>query len=330
MKVLHAPTVVSGQSVIVAKALREAGVEADSLQYRRKGPVRYTADIDVDLSFGNPLRRLAKQVETFLGVFNKYDVYHFHFAHTLLPLFLDLPILKLSGKKIVFEYHGSDMRNPFKFVNSFRLPRKVGLLAKQSLVKLASKLFVDAEVVTTPDMLEYVPRAKHMPVAVAVSNQLKPISKDEGDAVIIAHAPTSRAVKGTDYVISAVKKLKEEGLAVELDLIENVAPGEVMQRLSTADIAVDQLLIGWYGLFAVEMMALGKPVVCYVDAGLKKCVSDLPIVNADCNSLADVLRSLIKDERRRGDLGRCGVEFVRKFHDSRAVGERFAEIYRDL
>src|SRR6058998_2007963 len=32
----------------------------------------------------------------------------------------------------------------------------------------------------------------------------------------------------------------------------------------TADLLVDQLLTGWYGAVAVEMMALGKPVVCYL------------------------------------------------------------------
>jgi hypothetical protein len=31
-----------------------------------------------------------------------------------------------------------------------------------------------------------------------------------------------------------------------------------------ADLLVDQLLAGWYGGVAVEFMALGKPVVCYL------------------------------------------------------------------
>ena len=28
---------------------------------------------------------------------------------------------------------------------------------------------------------------------------------------------------------------------------------------------VDQLKIGWYGMFAIESMALAKPVVCFLD-----------------------------------------------------------------
>jgi glycosyltransferase involved in cell wall biosynthesis len=331
MRVLHAPTVVGGQSVVVAKALRKVGVEADSLQYCRKGLARYRADIDVDLNSANFLQRLAKQVETFLRVSNRYDIYHFHFAHTFLPLFLDLPVLKLLGKKIVFEYHGSDMRNPFKFVNSFCLPRKVGLLAKQSLVRLVSELFVDAEIVTTPDMLKYIPSAKHIPVAVEVGgDQPTSTSKGAGGVVTIAHAPTNRVVKGTDYVISAVDELRREGLAVEFDLIEGVAPEEVIRRLRMADIAVDQLLIGWYGIFSVEALMLGKPVVCYINPTLKGCVPDLPIVTANHISLVDVLRSLVRDEKRRRDLGRHGVEFAKRFHDSEVVGERFTKIYRGL
>ena len=36
------------------------------------------------------------------------------------------------------------------------------------------------------------------------------------------------------------------------------------RRYRDADIVVDQLLAGWYGGFAVEAMALGKPVIAYL------------------------------------------------------------------
>jgi len=51
------------------------------------------------------------------GIFNsrKYDVIHIHGAETLIPVF------KLTGKKIVLHYHGSDIRDPNRSKNKIRI-----------------------------------------------------------------------------------------------------------------------------------------------------------------------------------------------------------------
>lgn len=53
--------------------------------------------------------------------------------------------------------------------------------------------------------------------------------------------------------------------------MENIPHDKVHELYEKTDLAVDELLVGWYGAFAVEMMALGKPVVCYIrEEELKK------------------------------------------------------------
>ena len=89
---------------------------------------------------------------------------------------------------------------------------------------------------------------------------------------------------------------------------------------------VDQVLIGWYGGLAVELMALGRPVVCAVDeptarqyapAGL---VDDLPLVRATPSDLADVLRSLLTERRDEyPELARRARAFVERWHDPAAI-----------
>ena len=61
---------------------------------------------------------------------------------------------------------------------------------------------------------------------------------------------------------------------------------EARKRYETADILIDQLLAGWYGGLAVELMALGKPVICYIREDDLKYIpkemrDELPIINAN-------------------------------------------------
>ena len=55
-----------------------------------------------------------------------------------------------------------------------------------------------------------------------------------------------------------------EGLDADLELVEGLHHDEAFERYRDADIVVDQLNAGWYGLFAIEAMALGKPVVTFL------------------------------------------------------------------
>ena len=55
-----------------------------------------------------------------------------------------------------------------------------------------------------------------------------------------------------------------EQLPVELDIVEGVPHDEARERYARADIVVDQLNAGWHGVFALESMALGKPVVTHL------------------------------------------------------------------
>ena len=75
----------------------------------------------------------------------------------------------------------------------------------------------------------------------------------------VAHAALSRRRKGTAEIVAACDEL-----GVELDVIEDVRHDEVGPRLAQADLVVDQLNSGWYGLFAIEAMAHGKPVAGFV------------------------------------------------------------------
>lgn len=244
MKVLHAPVVIANQSVILAKALRNLGVEAISLQYY-KPPLKYTADININVGRKrNFIKWFFTQLVNFSRFYNSYDIYHFHYGETLLPFFLDLPILKIFGKKIVFEYHGADIKPPFSYKVPFNFLTKIYLSVNQQMIKIMAKLFANAEIVTTPDLLDNAPGAVFIPVALQDSLSHN-IPKEKNEKVVIVHAPTNRVKKGTSYIIEQIEKLQNRGFNIEFSLVEGLSEEKAKQRYERADIAIDQILIGW-------------------------------------------------------------------------------------
>ena len=142
----------------------------------------------------------------------------------------------------------------------------------------------------------------------------------------VAHAALSRRRKGTETIVAACDELR-----LELDVIENVRHDEVGPRIAAADIVVDQLNSGWYGLFAIEAMAYGKPVVGFIhDEAARRTAEafgvELPIVRTTKERLTADLRGL-SDLHTLGDAGRAYVERV---HDADAMADRLIAIYSRL
>ena len=154
----------------------------------------------------------------------------------------------------------------------------------------------------------------------------RPGRRESGDRVRIVHAPNHRELKGTTYLIDAVAQLEREGLPVELVLVEGRTGGDARRIYEEADIVADQFLIGAYALFAIEGMALGKPVVCYLNPKLRAFHpewDECPIVSANPDSLVSALRDLVADPTRRAELGDRGVSYVDKYHSLASAGTRW-------
>jgi glycosyltransferase involved in cell wall biosynthesis len=99
---------------------------------------------------------------------------------------------------------------------------------------------------------------------------------------------------------------------------------------------VDQLLAGWYGGLAVEVMALGKPVVAYLRcedlAFLPESMrAELPIVSAEPATIYAVLKRLLGEDA--GQLARLGERsraYVEHWHDPRSIAARLKADYEGV
>src|SRR5439155_12423695 len=141
------------------------------------------------------------------------------------------------------------------------------------------------------------------------------------------HAPSNRERKGTRFVIEAC-----EQLPVELDIVEGVPHDVARERYTRADIVVDQLNAGWHGVFALESMALGKPVVTYLKPDVVERSAEgygirLPIVAATQETLAEALRPLAEQPGLRREVGGASRAYVEQVHDIDRVADRLLDLY---
>ncbi|MDQ3323417.1 MAG: hypothetical protein M3525_13450, partial [Acidobacteriota bacterium] len=82
---------------------------------------------------------------------------------------------------------------------------------------------------------------------------------------------------------------------------------------------------------AVEAMAFGKPVVCYINPVTgKDYPNDLPIFNANPDNITERLEVFVKDATLRHELGKKGRVYVEKYHDDKKIARELVETYREV
>jgi glycosyltransferase involved in cell wall biosynthesis len=291
------------------QALRREGVDARLVVFNTH-PAHPEADENLHLPAGPMWRRQALQLRAFARLLPRTDVFHFYFGLTLVARRLQFPVLRATGTKSVHHFVGSDIRG--------KTPEQ-----------LAYARAADARIVGSYDAIRWVPDAEVVPPGIDL-DAIDPAPPRADGPVRVAHAALSRRRKGTDAIVAACAEL-----GVELDVIEDVRHDEVGPRVARADIVVDQLNSGWYGLFAIEAMAHGKPVVGYIHEEAARRTADafgveLPIVRTSKDSLAPDLRPLVDSDDLRRELGNASRLYAERVHDAGAMAARLLDIYSRL
>jgi glycosyltransferase involved in cell wall biosynthesis len=308
LRVVHCPVNTAGIPWQHVQALRRRGVDATLVVFERYA-LHPEADWSLDRR-GGLARRQLTQWRALLKLLPRTDVFHFYFGLTLVPKSLQFPILRATGKRSLFHYLGSDIRG--------KRPEE-----------LAYGRRADAQVVGSYDAQRWVPEAEVIPPGIDVA-RIEPTPPSDRARPLIVHAPSSRRRKGTEHVIAACERLD-----ADLELVEGLHHDEAFERYRAADIVIDQLNAGWYGVFAIEAMALGKPVVTYLrDEPVRRTEEALgvriPIVSAAKDELAERLRPLVASAAERRRVGAESRAYVERVHDLERVTDRLLELYARL
>jgi hypothetical protein len=332
LRILHAPSNVAGQAGDVVAALRRLGHDAELWETTEEAFGR-----PADRIFGRDLdaKGAVSLVEEAAA---RFDVLHFHFARTLvprgfaeLPPFWDLPVYRALGRRVFFTFHGSDIRieRIYREVSPWaaRVPPSPGAddeRIEQSIRVM--RTYADRMFVTSVNYLDYVPDATYLPRVIDLAAWPEiPVAQRERPVVV--HAPTRRERKGTDQILADLAALQVDGLDFELRLLEGLPHETVRQELAAADVVVDNIVAGAYGIVSLEAMACGKVTLANLSDAVRRAHPDTPVVHVDPPSFRDTMRRLLGDQAERTAIAVRGRPFVAAVHSADRVAEELTAAY---
>jgi hypothetical protein len=261
---------------------------------------------------------------------------------------IDAPIYKYLGKRIIVTYQGCDIR----LCEMCPVRKKIGKYDKCKNVpsgmtyaeydKNKMKLYniwlqyADAILGITPDLCRvdgvvYSPHAKYLPT---INTKRKRNIKDSGrEKYLIAHM-FKKHHKGSEFIEKELDRLcSNYPNKVEYIKIGGLSWRACLETLSSCDLLIDQVLLGWYGGISVEAALLGTLPLAYIDKDILQYVpkdmrKDLPVLGLeDKEDLYSTLVNLIHDEDfLTRESARCRTS-ANRWHDARNVSRQIIERY---
>jgi hypothetical protein len=360
LRILHCPALVGGNPPALSRAQRALGARSWCVTLD-PNPFGYTVDEDLHAGRGR-LRREFARWKLLLRALREFDVIHYNFGRTLAPVRarvgakgITAPLAALynllyaapfescdarwaqqRGKVVAVTFQGDDARqgevarrDPAHFVHEVERDYYTAESDRNARRRIADfDRHADLIYALNPDLLAVLPaRTMFQAYASVDVAEWWPESRSSDTTARpkVVHAPSHRGVKGTRHVIDAVRRLQGAGVDFEFVLVENLPNAEARRLYATADLAIDQLLAGFYGGLAVELMALEVPVICHLkDQDMQRLPAamrqEAPLIKATPATIEAVLREWLV--ARRGELralGRRSREFVARWHNPREI-----------
>lgn len=256
--------------------------------------------------------------------------------------FLELPLLRMLGKRIIVVYLGSDARPPYlsgkhlddsaEAFDPARIAAETRMLRRMmARVERHASVIVNhtgtAQFSTRP-FVRYSHVGMPMPTATA---GLPGRSTSDGPLRIL-HAPSRPIAKGTLRVREAVARLRAEGIAVELVELSGVPNSEVLRQLASCDVVVDELYSDLpLATFGAEAASFAKPAIVgslYVErfAADNPGTGPAPTIFIHPDDLEVALRRLVTDEEWRIAEGGRAHTFLRARCTPRDVAARYLRL----
>ena len=307
--------------------------------------------------FPRLLKLFVARIGCMLWVMGRFRVLYTNFAGgPLAPMVIlgtiEPWLLRLAGVRTVMLPFGGDVHVPerlanltfryaldFDYPQSFmradRVRRNVRRWSREADCVLAGCDWVDCldhcDILCyshfTIDSAQWDAPAQQLPEAFSAQRPLR-----------ILHAPNHRAIKGSDAFIAAVAQLQSKGCHIELVLMERKSNDTVRGAIESVDVVADQLVIGWYAMFAIEGMAMRRAVICNIREDLVAMhqaagtapPDGFPFVQATCATVVDAIESLYRDPQLVTQAATRGRTFVERYHSLEAGARLFGAIQTRL
>ncbi len=358
MRVLHLPNSIAGNPWGLSQAERKIGLESRVLCLD-PNIYKHNADFIIDFpknkTFFRKQKILIRSLKAFLRIRAAFDVFHFNYGSSLLdfPKYgiyaWDLPFYP-SQAKLFVTYNGCDARQKFptierNVISACNNPLCNGgicnsgeqdMIRRKRIAKFSK--YTEHIFAVNPDLLWFLPKEKtsFLPYTVASwFDDMTPLFPFSQKKLRIVHAPTNRECKGSNIILKALRKLEEYfPEEIEIILVEGKTHSEALSIYREADLIVDQILVGWYGGLAVEVMKMGKPVAVFIreedlhfiPKEMRKDIDDA-FIRIRPDTIDEVLGCFTTNRKLLREKGENGYQYVRKWHDPLKIALQIKEYY---
>lgn len=354
LRVLHAPVNIGNQPWHLSRAERRLGCRSD-LIVNYGTWLQIPADEILSSAYGDASDETKARRKAFCERAPRdYDVLHYYFGRTSAcwddygprdeSWYSDLRAAKANGKRVFMTLQGCDARlagesnrrNAFTpcaegRCSAYSACRSTYDTERQWLIDTILPL-CDRVFYLNPELGHFVPNGTFMPYASVDWKAFEPVAPRTSGTIRIVHGPSDPRIKGTDLILPALEALRDR-FDFELVTVSGKPHHEAIEIYKQADIAIDQVLAGWYGGFAVELMALGKPVMCHIREDDMRFLhpafhAALPIRNIRPDHLEQDIGDVLARRSEWGEWSAQGLDFVRNWHDPDRIAQAMVGCYR--
>lgn len=370
-RVVHLPTSVGGNPQCLSNHLRALGLVSEAWIFQQN-VFNYASTKTIWAEGDSVVCREMKRCFAIIRVAFGFDVIHFNFGSSWaspIPMFsaadkgfrakvkrlcvatylqllslVEVGLYRLCRRPMFVHYQGDDARqgdfSGAKFSHSIAQYADEGYYSaetdalKRRMIRRMSRCCAQVYAVN-PDLMHVLGSgARFIPYSHISLDEWRPVyTQLERRPLRIGHAPSHRKIKGTDIILAALEELSAEGCEYELELVEGLSNDQARQKYEKIDVLIDQLHAGWYGGLAVEVMALGKPVMVYIrDEDLQfipaEMNADLPFLRVTMETVKEDLRRLMQMPRDElFALAQRSRSYVERWHDPLRIAQEIKQDY---
>ena len=278
----------------------------------------------------------------------RFDVFHYFYDRGILLTekryginAKEIELLNKSGKRLYTYAYGADVRSRDitlslgqpNLCQECPQPGKYCVCSTELLDLSLANLGRGATAqIAMGDMVAYVPGCHDMHYWPLDARKLEasPVTFRVGDTLRVAHAPNHGHFKGTRILVEAIDRLIHEGEKIELVSVQGVPNEKVIELFGGSHIVADQFVAGFHGYTALEAMALGRPVLCFLrNDQMMVDPATCPIINTRPEQIYDVLKRCLRGEIDLHESGKNGRIYVEQHYSLEAVAARLGRLYLD-
>lgn len=188
----------------------------------------------------------------------------------------------------------------------------------------------------------FYPAARVVPNLIAETEPDYQSAAEVSGAAVLANPTTTAGAWSERWDTKAMPELRRilsqvrRRTGLPTRMISHRPHAELMREKARARIVIDDLVTGSYHLSALEGLAVGRPVLCYLDDRTLRVLRhisgspDCPFLNVRLEDALDVILGLIEEGEAADEIGRAGRRWLED-HWSEATGVRaYVEVYEQL